>query len=114
MFHEDTESEAIANEAYRNVRYTDENIQIVYMSLEPKQEIGMEVHPKTTQFFKVEYGICVVMINSKGYKLSKGQSIVVPPNAQHNVINPSRTEKVKLYTIYSPPEHPSGTFQKNK
>jgi mannose-6-phosphate isomerase-like protein (cupin superfamily) len=75
------------------------------MSLKPKQEIGMEVHEENDQFFRFEAGQGKCIIDGNEYELEDGVAVVVPAGAQHNVINTSETEDLKLYTIYSPAHH---------
>jgi mannose-6-phosphate isomerase-like protein (cupin superfamily) len=113
-FYDNLEENTIKNDNYRNVRYTDEHIQIVYMSLLPQEEIGMEVHEDTTQFFRIEQGQGKAIISGKEYDLYNGIGITVPQGHYHNIINTSKTEKLKLYTIYSPAHHPPNTLQKFK
>lgn len=83
------------------------------MSLLPNEEIGKEIHPYTTQFIKVESGVCTVIINGISFTLKDGGAVMIPPNTLHNIINIDKNP-LKLYTIYSPPEHHSGLEQKTK
>ena len=106
--------ETLLNENYRKVLTTTSNMQLVVMCLQPGEEIGMEVHPETTQFFHIVSGVTIGVVDEVVYGLSSGEYLVVPPGANHNIINPSPGEKLKLYTIYTPPEHPRGTVQKTK
>lgn len=108
-YYDNIELSTIDNEYYRNVVYTDENIQIVEMSLRPGIEIGLERHPETTQFFRIESGFGLARVDDTYYILENGIAFAVPPNHLHNVTNLSETEDLKLYTIYSPPVHPPGT-----
>lgn len=101
------------NKAYRRVVYTDDNIQLVYMSLLPKVEIGMETHPHTTQFIRVEHGKGIVVLDGKIKILEKDVAVIVPPGTEHNVVNIG-SGRLGVYTIYSPPEHPKGLVQKRK
>ena len=103
-----------SNEAYRLTLYTDRNMQLVLMSLLVGEEIGMEVHPTTTQFIRVERGTGLAVINGHEYALKDGVAVVVPFNTPHNIINTSGTRRLDLYTIYSPPAHAPGTFQLHK
>jgi len=114
LYYANIESETIYNDAYRAVQYTDENIQIVYMSLLPGQEIGNEMHEGITQFFRVEAGEGVFVIGGVHRKIFNGVAFAIPPFTYHNVINTSKTESLKLYTIYSPPHHPPNTYEYNK
>lgn len=109
------EKETLKNNNYRKVVSTTPHQQLVLMSLKPRVEIGGEVHPDTTQFFRIEDGECSVQIGKRGsvQVLKSGDSITVPPNKWHNVWNNGKKD-VKLYTIYSPPEHPPNRVQKEK
>jgi len=84
------------------------------MSLKPKEEIGMEVHPDNDQFFRFEQGIGKVIIDGNEYEVKDGFAVIVPAGAQHNVINTSQTEALKLYTIYSPAHHKDGIVRATK
>ena len=108
-------NDIIDNNNYRKVLYTiPSGIQMVAMSLKPQEEIGMEVHHDTTQFLHIIKGRVSIIINNTSTKAKAGSIVVVPPGAQHNVINVSKTRKLKLLTIYNPPEHPRGKVQKKK
>lgn len=102
------------NTNFRQVLFTGKYCQLVVMSLKPKEEIGMEVHPTVDQFFRIEEGQAKVIIDGEEYSIADGDAIIVPAGSQHNVINISETEDLKLYTIYSPPNHPEGTVHKTK
>jgi len=104
----------LENENFRKVLYTSKHSQLVLMSLKPKEEIGMEVHPENDQFFRFEKGLGKVIIDGNEYQVSDGSAIVVPAGAQHNVINLSETDSLKLYTIYSPAHHKDGIVRKTK
>jgi len=104
-YHLNIEKETLENNNFRKVLYTSKNSQLVLMSLKPKEEIGMEVHEENDQFFRFEKGQGKVIIDGNEYEVRDGSAIVVPQGAQHNVINTSETEDLKLYTIYSPPHH---------
>ena len=110
-YYDDIEHSTISNTAYRRVVYSDCNIQIVYMSLLPNEEIGMEVHPETTQFFRVEQGAGIAIIGDVSYAIGDGIAFVIPKGTYHNIINASSVDELKVYTIYSPPQHPPGTLQ---
>jgi len=99
------ESAARENSDFRRVLYTGKNSQLVLMCLSPGEEIGMEVHETHDQFFRFEEGEGKVIIDGKEHPVRDGSGVIVPAGAQHNVINTSKTAKLKLYTIYSPPEH---------
>jgi len=113
-FSTNIEKETLENENFRRVLYTGKNSQLVLMSLKPKEEIGMEVHPENDQFFRFEKGQGEVVIDHNRYEVEDGSAIVVPAGAQHNVINVSETEDLKLYTIYSPAHHQDGIVRKTK
>lgn len=114
IFKDNIEKLTISNNYYRKVICTTKTLQLVLMSLSPKEEIGAEVHKDVTQFFRVEKGHGVAIIKGKRYNLKDGDSIVVPGGTKHNIINTSSSEDLKLYTIYAPPEHPPNTKEKIK
>lgn len=104
-FNVNIEKATLANTNFRKVLYTAKHSQLVLMCLKPMEEIGMEVHQKNDQFFRFEKGIGKVIIDGHEHKVANGSAVVVPAGAKHNVINTSRTEDLKLYTIYSPAHH---------
>jgi len=108
------EEGTLENETFRRVLYTARHSQLVLMSLKPKEEIGMEVHPDNDQFFRFEQGIGKVIIDGNEYEVKDGFAVIVPAGAQHNVINTSQTEALKLYTIYSPAHHKDGIVRATK
>ncbi len=108
------EETAKANSFFRKVVYTDAKLQLVVMSLKPGEDIGMEVHPNTDQFFRIESGTGKVIMNGEEAEIKDGFAIIIPAGTEHNVINTSTTEELKLYTIYTPPQHPDGTIHKTK
>ena len=93
------------NSDFRRVLYTGKNSQLVLMSLRPLEEIGMEVHKDRDQFFRFESGEGKVVIDGTEHMVKDGDAVIVPAGAQHNVVNTSKNSDMKLYTIYSPPEH---------
>ena len=103
-----------ANDNFRKVLYTAKHSQLVLMSLRPKEEIGMEVHPDNDQFFRFEQGQGKCIIDGNEYETKDGTAVIVPAGAQHNIINVSDTEELKLYTIYSPAHHKDGIVRKTK
>ena len=113
-FASNIEKETLANENFRRVLYTGKHSQLVLMSLDPNEEIGMEVHEENDQFFRFEKGEGKCIIDGNEYPLTDGMAIVVPAGAQHNIINTSATEKLKLYTIYSPAHHKDGVVRATK
>jgi mannose-6-phosphate isomerase-like protein (cupin superfamily) len=99
------EKETIKNTDFRRVLYTGNNSQLVLMSLKPLEEIGMEVHKGIDQFFRFEKGEGKVVIDGVEHNVKDGDAVIVPAGAHHNVVNTSKKLELKLYTIYSPPEH---------
>src|SRR3989344_2240849 len=104
----------VENTDFRKVLYTAEHSQLVLMSLLPKEEIGLEVHPDNDQFFRFEKGQGQVTIDTTVYDVSDGDAVIVPRGAEHNVVNTSETEPLKLYTIYSPAHHADGIVRHTK
>ena len=104
------EKASIKNKAFRRVLFTSGHQQLVLMSLLPGEEIGEEIHDNVDQFIRVEKGIGIAVIWDVPYLLKDGSAIVIPAGTKHNVINID-DEPMKLYTIYSPPNHPPGTLQ---
>lgn len=102
------------NDNFRKVLYTGKNSQLVLMSLKPGEEIGMEVHPDNDQFFRVDEGEGKVIIDGNEYEIEDGFAIVIPAGANHNVVNTSSDEYLRVYTIYSPPHHKDGIIRKTK
>ena len=99
------EKETRENTDFRRVLYTGKYSQLVLMSLSPGEEIGMETHMDVDQFFRFEAGEGKVVIDGAEHKVTDGHGVIVPAGAKHNVVNTSKTRQLKLYTIYSPPEH---------
>ncbi len=110
-FNANIEQETLANDNFRKVLYTGKHSQLVLMSLLPGEEIGMEIHAGNDQFFRFEQGTGKVLIDGNEYEVKDGSAIVVPAGAEHNVINVSENEKLKLYTIYSPAHHQDGVIR---
>jgi len=113
-FYGDIEKATLENENFRKVLYTAHHSQLVLMSLQPKEEIGAEIHSDNDQFFRFEKGNGKVVIDGNEYIVHDGDAIIVPAGAKHNVINISNTEKLKLYTIYSPAHHKDGVVRATK
>lgn len=113
-YHAPIEKETLENENFRKVLFTGPNMQLVLMTLQPGEDIGMEVHEGHDQFFRFEAGVGKVIIDDSEYEVKDGDAVIVPAGAQHNVINTSETETLKLYTIYTPPEHADGTIHATK
>lgn len=102
------------NSFFRQVIYTGKHAQLVVMCLKPGEEIGKEVHGSVDQFFRIEEGEGKVVMNGEETVFSEGFGIIVPAGTEHNLINTSQIKDLKLYTIYSPPNHPDGTVHKTK
>ena len=106
------EKETLENSNFRKVIYTAKKSQLVLMSLKPNEDIGEEIH-EVDQFLRIEKGKGKAILNDIEYEVEDDFAIVVPAGAKHNVINSSEGE-MKLYTIYSTPEHRDGTVHKTK
>ncbi|MBU3964529.1 cupin domain-containing protein [Patescibacteria group bacterium] len=113
-FNSNIEKDTLENNNFRKVLYTGKHSQLVLMSLKPKEEIGMEVHPDNDQFFRFEKGQGKCIIDGNEYEVTDGSAIVVPAGAQHNIINISDSEELNLYTIYSPAHHKDGIIRATK
>ena len=113
-FNTNIEEETLKNENFRKVLYTSKHSQLVLMALQPGEDIGMEVHNENDQFFRFEAGKGKVIIDGNEYEVEDGSAVVVPAGSEHNVINTSDTEKLKLYTIYSPAHHKDGIVRATK
>jgi mannose-6-phosphate isomerase-like protein (cupin superfamily) len=113
-FKSNIEKDTLGNSNFRRVLYTGKYSQLVLMSLKPGEEIGEEVHKTVDQFFRFEKGEGIVSIDGIKHKVADGDAVIVPAGAKHNVTNSSKTTELKLYTIYSPPEHQDGTVRKTK
>jgi mannose-6-phosphate isomerase-like protein (cupin superfamily) len=106
------ENDTLSNDYFRKVLFTGPNCQLVLMTLKPGEQIGAEVHQGHDQFFRFESGEGKVIIGQDEYGVKDGDSVIVPAGENHNIINTSMDTPLKLYTIYSPPEHPDGTVHK--
>jgi len=104
-FHQNIEQATLDNNYFRKVLYTGKNSQLVLMSLKPQEEIGLEIHKENDQFFRFEQGRGKCVIDGYEYLVEDGSAIVVPAGAEHNIVNLSDSEDLKLYTIYSPAHH---------
>ncbi len=108
------EKETLENDNFRKVLYTSINSQVVLMSLLPGEEIGMEVHEISDQFFRVDEGEGMVIMNGEKFPISNGFAFDVPAGTEHNVINTSVDKPLKFYTLYMPPHHKDGVVHKTK
>ena len=83
------------------------------MSLKPKEDIGMEVHPDNDQFFRFEHGQGKCIIDDNEYRIESGTALIIPAGAKHNIMNTSEAEELKMYTLYSPPHHKDGIIRED-
>lgn len=105
---------ALENNNFRQVLFTATDGQLVVMSLLPQEEIGLEVHPTIDQFFWIVKGAARAVLNGEETTVSSGEVLIVPRGTNHNVVNTSATEALKLFTVYTPPNHPDGTIHATK
>jgi mannose-6-phosphate isomerase-like protein (cupin superfamily) len=109
------ERTTLNNRNFRQVLFTGKHSQLVVMYLLPGEDIGDEVHAKVDQFFRIEEGEARFVFNGKEEHLvHAGDAVVVPAGTRHNVINPSAAKPLKMYTLYTPPQHPDGIVQRTK
>lgn len=114
------EDATLNNKNYRKVLYTSTNLhgmQLVVMSLKPGEEIGMEKHSSADQFIRIEQGEAVVQIGKTKkdvYMLDVNDSILIPAGTWHNIVNSNDHYPLKLYTLYTPPQHKDKLIQKLK
>lgn len=113
MFSINIEKITLKNNHYRKVLYTDPQQQLVVMSLSPGEDIPQESH-NGSQFFRIEEGNGVALVKKKRVILKDGTSLIVPKNTKHTIKNTSKTNSLKMYSIYSPPQHPSETLHKRQ
>ena len=106
------EKMTLQNNFYRKVIFTTKQQQLVLMSIPDGEEIGAETHPHTSQFIRVEEGSGIAIIKGKKYYLKDGDVVLIPSGVKHNII--AGKDGLHLYTIYSPPEHPHDTKERNK
>jgi mannose-6-phosphate isomerase-like protein (cupin superfamily) len=112
-FNGDIEEQTTDNKDFRRVIYTAKYSQLVLMTLKPGEEIGMEAHDDGDQFFRFEEGNGRVHIDGHEYEVEDGSAVVIPSGALHNVTNTGKKD-LKMYTIYSPPEHRDKVVHKTK
>lgn len=108
------EQKTLAGNNFREVLYTTERSQLVIMTLQVGEEIGMEHHTGHDQFIRVEQGEGIAILDGEEHALEDGTAVVIPAGTEHNVINTSKTEPMRLYTLYTPPEHPDRIVHKTK
>jgi mannose-6-phosphate isomerase-like protein (cupin superfamily) len=108
------EKATLENTNFRKVLYTSEHLQLVIMSLLPGEDIGSEIHKDTDQFFRFEQGHGKCIINENEYNFENGDVVVIPAGAKHNIINVDPVTELKMYTIYTPPNHKDGIVRSTK
>ena len=113
-YYVDIEERTRDNDYFREVLFTGHRSQLVVMSLQPGEEIGLETHPETDQFIHVKEGYGKAILDGEEYRLEDGSAIVIPAGTEHNIINSSSKNALKLYTIYAQPQHPRGAIHKTK
>jgi mannose-6-phosphate isomerase-like protein (cupin superfamily) len=108
------ETDTLANEDFRRVLFTGPHTQLVLMTLQPGEDIGVETHDDVDQFIRVESGEGKALLDGKHHRLGDGSAVVIPAGVEHNIINASSSERLQLYTLYSPPQHEDGTVHRTK
>ena len=115
----DIEQATLDNTTFRTVLFTGEHTQLTVMRLAPGEDIGREAHGHLDQFLRIEQGQARVELGrteeaiDETHDLEDDWAIIVPAGVWHNVVN-TGTSEVKLYSLYSPPEHPSNTVHRTK
>ncbi|MCC6198769.1 cupin domain-containing protein [Candidatus Nomurabacteria bacterium] len=112
-YHANIEQLTKENTTFRKVLYTGAHLQLVLMTLQSAEEIGLEVHEENDQFFRFESGLGTVLVGETEYMVGDGDTVIVPAGTQHNVMN-TGSEPLKLYTIYSPAHHKDGIVRATK
>ena len=107
------ESDTLGNENFRKVLFTGPHSQLVVMNLQAGEDIGMEVHNDVDQFIRIEKGSGKAFLNGEEHEIEEDYAVVVPAGTEHNIVNTGANE-MKLYTVYSPANHPDGTVHKTK
>lgn len=113
-FIDNIEELTINNSNFRKVLFTGPKSQLVVMNLKPGENIGMEVHPNVDQFIRIESGEGKAILNGEETDIKDDFAVVIPAGTEHDIVNTSNEEEMKLYTIYSPPEHPPETIHPTK
>lgn len=112
-YHANIENDTLENNNFRKVVWTGKFLQVVLMTLNPGEDIGVETHENVDQFFRIESGEGKAYINGEDFDLEDGVSVVVPAGTEHNLIN-TGSEPMRLYTIYTPPNHIDGRIHETK
>lgn len=107
------EEEALRNNAFRKVLYTDDRVQLVVMSIDPNSDIGEEVH-QLDQFIRIEAGEGKSILDGEEHVLGAASALIIPAGVRHNIVNTSSHDPLKLYTLYAPPNHAPGTVHATK
>lgn len=115
----DIEEATVANENFRTVLFTGVHTQLTVMRLRPGEDIGREAHSHLDQFLRVEQGTGRVELGpdadtiAETYDVSDDWAVIIPAGVWHNVVN-TGDDDLKLYSLYSPPEHPAATVHRTK
>lgn len=115
----DIEQQTLDNDTFRTVAYTGAHTQLTFMRLAPGEDIGREAHPHLDQFLRVESGRGRVELGEsedrieETYEVGPDWAVIVPAGVWHNLVN-TGDDELKLYSLYSPPEHPDGTVHRTK
>ena len=114
-YHNNIEKETLKNNHYRKVLYTDKGkSQLVLMCLNPGEDIPLETHDDVSQFFQIKSGKGIAFIDNQKKLLKDGTTLIISPGSKHYIKNTSKTTKLKLYSIYSPDEHPPNRVDKRQ
>jgi len=115
----DINKATLANDTYRTALWTGKHLQLTLMSINPQEDIGLEVHPDTDQFLRIEEGQGIVQFGASEQQMNYQQNVYsdyavfVPAGTWHNIINTGK-KPMKIYSIYAPPHHPVGTVHLTK
>jgi len=115
----DIEDATLANDTFRTVLFTGSKLQLTVMRLQPGEEIGVEVHDHLDQFIRIEEGMARITMGpsedevGETHDVEDDWAVVIPGGTWHNVINTGEGD-LRLYSIYTPPEHPDGTVHRTK
>jgi mannose-6-phosphate isomerase-like protein (cupin superfamily) len=116
---DDIERATLDNDTFRTVLFTGEHTQLTVMRLAPGEDIGREAHPHLDQFIRFERGTARFELGRSEGKVDETHdveddwAVIVPAGVWHNVVN-TGSDDVKLYSLYSPPEHPPETVHRTK
>ena len=113
-FADDIEKLTEDNPYFRRVLHTGKHAQLVVMTLQVGEKLDEETHPTIDQFFRIEEGEANFVLGGKAHRLKAGGAVIIPAGMKHEIINVSSSEPLKVYTIYSPANHPPGTLDKTK